>query len=108
MELEVFWSQFAENKLLDIFDYYKVKGGITVARKIVDKIVDSTINLDINSRMGAIEQLLTERNQEFKYLISTNYKIIYYINIEAKRIVIANVFDARQDPEKIINEFETK
>lgn len=42
-----------------------------------------------------------ERPQEFRYLIATNYKIIYYINDEKQRIVIANVFDTRQNPDKI-------
>ncbi|MDY9918420.1 Plasmid stabilization system protein ParE [Porphyromonadaceae bacterium NLAE-zl-C104] len=108
MELEIFWSQFAEDKLQDIFDYYKDNIGIKVARKIVDKIVDSTINLDKNPRTGAIEQLLRDRKQEFRYLVSTNYKIIYYINLETKRIVIANVFDTRQNPDNMINEIEIK
>ena len=101
MELEIFWSQFAEDKLQDIFDYYKENVGIKVARKIVDKIVDSTINLDKNPKMGTIEQLLRDRKEEFRYLVSTNYKIIYYINLETKRIVIANIFDTRQYPDKI-------
>lgn len=108
MELEVFWSQFAQDKLQDIFDYYKSNGGIKVARKMVDKIVDATIHLDKNPRMGPIEQLLRDRTQEFRYLISTNYKIIYYINFKTRRVVIANIFDTRQNPDNMINEIETK
>lgn len=33
MELTVYWTRFAENKLDDIFDYYKTKAGISVALK---------------------------------------------------------------------------
>lgn len=101
MELEIFWSHFAEDKLKEIFEYYKLKAGIKVATKIANQIVDCTINLDKNPRIGTIEELLKDRKQEFRYLVSTNYKIIYYINFETKRIVIANVFDCRQNPEKI-------
>ena len=101
MELEIFWSQFAEDKLKEIFEYYKLKAGAKVAKKIANQIVDCTINLDKNPRIGTIEELLKDRKQEFRYLVSTNYKIIYYINFETKRIMIANVFDCRQNPEKL-------
>ena len=101
MELEIFWTQLAEDKLQDIFDYYKGKAGIKISRKIITQIIDRTIDLNKNPRIGPEEELLKDRLQEFRYLISTNYKIIYYINFETKRIVIANVFDVRQNPEKI-------
>ncbi|WP_434979133.1 type II toxin-antitoxin system RelE/ParE family toxin [Daejeonia sp. YH14] len=105
MELEIFWTKFAEDKLQDIFYYYKSKAGSKVAKKITTEIVDKTIDLDKNPKIGPIEEFLIERPQEFRYLVSTNYKIIYYVNLETERIVIANVFDTRQNPEKL-NETE--
>jgi toxin ParE1/3/4 len=102
MELTIFWSHFAQNKLKDIFNYYKIKVSNTVAEKIVNQIVDATINLNFNPKQGQIEELLKEREQEFRYLVIDNYKVIYYINEEKNRIVIANVFDTRQNPVKII------
>lgn len=101
MELEIFWSQLAEKKLQAIFAYYKDKAGLKVARQVVNQIVDSTIKLKYQPYIGAREALLKDRLQDFRYLVSTNYKIIYYLNLEAKRIIIANVFDARQNPLKI-------
>lgn len=101
MELEVFWARLAEDKLQDIFFYYKHKASLKVARKIINEIVDKTIDLDKNPEIGQIEELLVERKQEFRYLVSGNYKIIYYISHSTKRIVIANVFDARQNPVKL-------
>jgi plasmid stabilization system protein ParE len=101
MGLEILWSQFAEDKLYDIFHYYKFKAGIKIAKKIVNEIVDKTLILEQNSHAGQIEELLIERKQEFRYLVSGNYKIIYYINLETKRIIIANVFDTRQNPLKL-------
>ena len=105
MGLKIFWTQFAEDKLQDIFYYYKEKAGIKTARKIVNEITDKTINLDENPKIGQIEEFLQDKPQEFRYLVSTNYKIIYYINSETERIIIANVFDARQNPDKLV---ETK
>lgn len=101
MGLEIFWSQLAEDKLYDIFQYYKFKAGIKVAKKIINEIVDTTLILENNSKAGQIEELLLERQQEFRYLVSGNYKIIYYINIKTNKIIIANVFDVRQNPLKL-------
>lgn len=101
MELKIFWSQLAEDQLVDIFQYYKLKAGVKIAKKIVNEIVDQTIDIDKNPKIGQTEELLKDRIQEFRYLVSSNYKIIYYINLETQRIVIANVFDTRQNPEKL-------
>lgn len=35
MELEIFWSRFAEDKSQDIFKYYKINTGIRIARGII-------------------------------------------------------------------------
>ena len=52
--------------------------------------------------MGQIEISLKTRKQEFRYLIYKNYKIIYWINYDFKRIEIVTVFDTRQNPSNII------
>ncbi|MGD1318863.1 type II toxin-antitoxin system RelE/ParE family toxin [Chryseobacterium sp. 2R14A] len=101
MDLEVFWTQLAEDKLKDIFSYYKSKANIKTARKIVEEIIDKTINLNKNPEMGQIEILLEEKPQQFRYLVSGNYKVIYYVNAKAQKIIIVNVFDSRQNPEKL-------
>ena len=44
MELKIFWSQLAEDQLIDIFQYYKFKAGVKIAKKIVNDIVDKTID----------------------------------------------------------------
>lgn len=104
MGLKIFWSQLAEDKLEDIFNYYKIKAGIKVAKEIVYGIVDQTIDLNKNPKIGQLEDLLKNRPEEFRYLIYTNYKIIYRINQEENRVVIANTFDTRQYPQKIEDE----
>ncbi|WP_312400074.1 type II toxin-antitoxin system RelE/ParE family toxin [Chryseobacterium sp.] len=101
MGLDIFWTQFAENKLYDIFQYYKFKAGAKTATKIINKIIDKTLILEENSKAGQIEELLSERKQEFRYLVSGNYKIIYYINTENHKVIITNIFDSRQNPSKL-------
>ena len=102
MELTLYWSQHAEEKLEDIFNYYKQKAGVTTARKLVSSIIDCTINLNKNPEIGQREELLKSRKQNFRYLVYTNYKIIYWINYNKERLEIANIYDTRQNPDKMI------
>lgn len=99
MEIKVFWTQTALNNLEDIFEYHKFKASIDIARKLVKKIVDSTILLQNSPKIGRIEELLRHRKFEYRFIIVGNYKIIYWI--EDNYIKIAAVFDTRQNPEKI-------
>ena len=101
MELEVYWLELAESKLEDIYSYYSVKVSERVAKKLINGIVDSTIGIEKQPEIGQIEISLKHRKQEFRYLVFKNYKIVYWINYNFKRIEIINVFDTRQDPQKI-------
>jgi len=99
MELKVFWTDTARFQLEDIFDYYKEKANVKVARKLVKKIIDRTIQLEKNPKSGTKEPLLYKRKFEYRYLVEGNYKIIYWI--KENYINIATVFDCRQNPEKM-------
>jgi len=103
MDLIVYWTHVAADKLDDIFNYYKLKASLNIAQNLVNGIVDLTIDLDKNPQIGQKELLLKDRLQEFRYLIYKNYKIIYWINENKQRIEIVNIFDCRQNPDKIIN-----
>ena len=80
MELTIYWTDFAKNELKSIFNYHKEKTSLKIARKIIHKIIKITNDLSKFPEMGAQENLLIDRPQNFRYLISTNYKIIYWIN----------------------------
>lgn len=101
MGLEVYWLQLAEDKLKDIYSYYKVKAGNKIAKKLINGIVDTTIGLEKHPEIGQIETSLKERTTEFRYLVFKSYKIVYRINYNSNLIEIANVFDVRQNPEKL-------
>tara|TARA_R110002049_G_scaffold71900_1_gene184825 strand:- start:1421 stop:1738 length:318 start_codon:yes stop_codon:yes gene_type:complete len=101
MGLEVYWLQLAEDKLDDIYSYYKLKAGKRIAQKLINGILDTTIDLENQPEIGQVEISLSNRKQEFRYLVFKNYKLVYWINFDYKRIEIANIFDCRQDPEKI-------
>lgn len=101
MGLEVYWLQLAEDKLDDIYGYYKFKAGKRIAQKLINGIVDSTIDLENQPEIGQVESSLSNRKREFRYLVFKNYKVVYWINYDFKRVEIANVFDSRQNPDKI-------
>ncbi len=101
MELNVYWTQFAEDKLQDIFNYYKEKAGIRVAQKLLDGIIDASLELYINPEGKQSEELLSERIQDFRYLVYKSYKIVYWIDKTNKMILVSNIFDTRQNPNKI-------
>jgi len=101
MELTVFWTEFSEKELESIFEYYKRKANVSVAKKIIDEIYKETLKLKEQPRIGQIEELLKQRTQEFRYLVHKNHKIIYWINESKNRIEINDVFDTRQNPPKL-------
>ena len=101
MSLTVYWTRFAENKIEDIYEYYELKAGKSVALKLVNGIIDRTTGLRKNPYIGTKENLLEKRKQEFRYLVFNNYKIIYWVNLNKNRIEVTNVFDTRRNPEKM-------
>ena len=72
-----------------------------IAQKLINEIIDKSIELEKNPLIGQKEILLSDRIQEFRYLVYKNYKIIYWVNLDKKRVEIINVFDCRQNPQKI-------
>lgn len=101
MEVTPFWTEFAIKELDKIFNYYSTKTSKKVARKIVKDIVQETLLLPKFPEMGSNEEFLAEKKIEYKYLVYKNYKVIYFNNLQKKRIDIVDVFATSQNPIKI-------
>lgn len=101
MGLEVYWTEFSEMQLEEIFNYYLKNASQKIAKKITDGIYNETLKLKYQPEIGQEEDLLKSRKQKFRYLVFKNYKIIYWINKNESRIEINDVFDTRQYPNKI-------
>jgi len=101
MELTVYWTEFAEDKLEDVFSYYSEKASTGFAQQLVEELIGRSLELEINPLIGQKEILLADRLQDFRYLVYKNYKIIYWVNIKRHRIEIVNLFDCRQNPQKM-------
>ena len=101
MELEVYWTDFSKKELQNIFDYYKEIASLNVAKTLVIGITTEVKKLKTQPIIGQEEELLENDSRSFRYLVSTNYKILYWINLEKNRIEIFDVFDTRQSPIKM-------
>ena len=99
MEIKVFWTETALNNLEDIFEYYKYRASMRVARKLVKGLVKSTIQIQNTPNIGKKEELLADRKFEYRFIVVGNYKIIYWNKDNYTKI--ATVFDCRQNPDKI-------
>jgi len=98
MELKIYWTDFSKKELQNIFEYYKKKASLKVAKGLIIGIAKETLKLKNQPEIGQIEELLINRPDEFRYLVYKNYKVIYWINKNENRIEITDVFDSRQNP----------
>lgn len=101
MGLTIRWTDFAFNELNKIYLYYRNHVSKKTALKIVSGIVLNIKILEEQPEIGQVEQLLKGKKEKFRYLLSKNYKIIYWINYEKSSIEIVDVFDVRQNPIKM-------
>lgn len=101
MKYKVIWSAFAETQLDEIYKYYSQRVSAKVAVQIVKNLILRPEQLIKNPYSGVIEELLENRTETYRYIIYTNYKIIYSVDKKQKRIKIADVFDTRQNPMKL-------
>lgn len=95
---EVVWTRFAEHELDNIFSYFLINAGENIARKIVLEVILTSDYLKINPHIGQIEELLMGSKRKYRYILSKNYKVIYTIDSIKKKVIILDVFDARQNP----------
>ena len=101
--MKIFWTAFAKRELRNIFDYYKIKASPKIAQNLVIEIVEKTNALDFQSKIGQKEELLSDRKENFRYLVSKNYKIIYWINEEKRTVYVTAVIYGKRNQ---LNELE--
>lgn len=99
--MKVIWSNFASESLKEIYLYHKEVGSESIAKKLKTNIFNTTRQLIKHPLSGQIEESLNALEQDHRYLVKGNYKIIYK-NVR-EGILITDIFDTRQDPIKINN-----
>lgn len=97
--MKVIWTIPAKKELRKIYDYYKKEASEKVAKSVKNKILKSTHQLMTFNRSAQKEELLSSRQGDYRYLVVSNYKVIYKTELEL--IYVLDVFDTRQNPEKL-------
>jgi len=95
----VFFGPKQQESLNLIFDFYKDTVSVELARKMRNSILTDVRYLQTGLISTAKESLLDDFEKDYRFLVSGNFKIIYFR--ESDKIVISLVFDARQNPEKL-------
>jgi len=100
--MTIIWTAPAKEYLNQIFKYFKDNVSAERAHIIINSILDAPeifFNKNvITEEIGQIEFDLVYRNRDYRYLIESYYKVIYFI--DGQNIVITHAFDTRQDPNK--------
>ncbi len=104
--MQIVWSDFAINELNKVYRYYSENVGVKVAQMITTEVINKVDQLALHPKSGSIEPQLATLNQNHRFLMSGNIKIIYRI-IES-RLIITDIFDCRQNPTKIFRSKNTQ
>lgn len=93
-------TQPAKVHLKELHDYYKFKASKRVADKIKTGIIEKIRFLKDHPLAGQREELLEQLHLDHRRFVEGNYKILYRISEDT--IYITDVFDARQNPDKMV------
>ena len=98
MKSKIIWSKKSKTSLIEIKEYFTENASPRIANRLVKEIINKAQLL----LAGQKDPFLEFKNQDFRYLIFKNYKLVYRVENQ-DLIKIYEVFDCRQDPEKIEN-----
>jgi len=102
VKYEIIWSDFAKEEIDKIHEFYQNRTkSLNIANRIIKNILIAPDLLRHSPEIGQREPALVKRKLEYRYIIESNYKIIYTINKIKKQVRITDVFDTRQRPDKI-------
>jgi plasmid stabilization system protein ParE len=91
----------AKAALKEIFEYYKSEGLEVYAKQLTQDIIIKAKSLSTNYNRGQEEEILMPLQKGHRYVLAKqHYKIIY--RPEGQTVIVTDVFDTRQRPEKLI------
>jgi len=97
--MKVKFSIQAKNRLDSIYQYYVDTGLRKVGRTNRSKIISRTFILREYPFSGPVDEYAKSLGLDCRYLVEGDYKVIYSVQIDEVRIL--DIFDTRQDPEKM-------
>lgn len=97
--MKIFWTTDASKSLKDCFLYFKKTASLKIAKKLRKEIQARPRILIDHPNAGQEEENLKSISGGYRYLLVLHFKIIY--KIEQNKILITDLFDTRQDPQKL-------
>jgi len=103
-QYDVAWDENAVKTLNRIFHFIMLSQSEKRAKKLKKKLVTLGDSLRTFPERFPKEKLLEDIPGNFRSVTSGYYKLIYAVG--ADEVIIAGIFDTRQDPQKLIELFE--
>lgn len=103
--VKVIWTRMAQDHKDEAIAYGAEVFGKKSTIKLNNKIKESLETLSAYPQIGKIEPLLEDSALTYRSLtIHKNYKLVYYI--EDDTVVVADIWDTRQEPAYLKNRLE--
>jgi toxin ParE1/3/4 len=97
--MKVTYTRQAHASLREALELIKPKVSKEKLREVRKKIFDKADKLKDNPKMGQKEEYLQHLDKNHRRVIQSHYKIIYLV--QKDRIIVTDIFDTRQDPDKM-------
>lgn len=97
-KLKIVWTDQAKESLQIIIQYYREYSDQS-AKAFAKRVLNKTKSLAQFPGIGPVQEFPSVRRHTYRFLIEGNFKILYYL--QENLVFIADVFDTRQDPEKM-------
>ncbi|MDR0866358.1 MAG: type II toxin-antitoxin system RelE/ParE family toxin [Candidatus Symbiothrix sp.] len=95
------WSLKARERVKNIYLFYRERSE-RVATEMLGDFNNAAKRLAAYPQMAPREPFLADFSKTYRsFIVRKYFKIIYFVNEEKEEIVIATVWDNRQDPEKL-------
>lgn len=63
MGLKLYWTEFAQRELENIYDYYREKAGAKISKRLIEGIYNETLKFSSEPNIGQAEDLLKNREE---------------------------------------------
>ena len=97
--MKLVYTEQAITSLQECLDFFPPEVSPQKVNEIRDRILAKADKLVENPYIGQQEEYLEHMGQSPRRIIEGSYKIIY--RVEGEMIVVTDIFDSRQDPEKM-------
>lgn len=96
---KVKWEKDARERELNILEYGRENFGVRASKKLYRKFKRAEINLRGNPAIGARENYLMNRANDYRSLFIPEYfKLVYYYDEASDTVFISDVWDTRREP----------